>query len=115
MKEGNVMKKSEQIEINNCIMQTISDFNEYLSSHELTDPKRLRSCKAWVYRCGKYYILRSYSTFIAMIDTETDTLYDYLRWIYGYTSTSAQHISKFEHEYCAGNWRCSERLTYYYV
>ena len=59
-----------------------------------------------------YYVLCSYCTIVAVIDTHTDTLYDFLRYVYGYTSTSAQHISKFNQDYGMGKWGCTNRLTY---
>lgn len=74
--------------------------------------KRLRTCKAVVVETENYYILQSYRTTVAVIDKSTDTLYDVLRYVYGYTSTSAQHISKFEKDYCRGKWNCEMRLTY---
>lgn len=74
--------------------------------------KRLRTCKAVVVETENYYILQSYSTTVAVIDKRTDTLYDVLRYVYGYTATSAQHISKFEKDYCRGKWNCEMRLTY---
>lgn len=60
---------------------------------------RLRSCKAYVYETKNYFWLRSYGTFIAFIEKTTDTCYDILRMVYGYTATSAQHIAKFRHDY----------------
>ena len=74
--------------------------------------KRLRTCSAVVFETENYFILKSYRTIIAVIDKTTDTLYDVLRYVYGYTATSAQHISKFEKDYCRGKWNCEERLTY---
>ena len=74
--------------------------------------KRLRTCKAVVVETENYYILQSYRTTVAVIDKRTDTLYDVLRYVYGYTATSAQHISKFEKDYCRGKWNCEMRLTY---
>lgn len=74
--------------------------------------KRLRTCKAVVVETENYYILQSYRTTVAVIDKRTDTLYDVLRYVYGYTATSAQHISKFEKDYCSGKWCCEMRLTY---
>ena len=67
--------------------------------------KRLRKCNAkvgYVYDDSMkrgYYVLVSYSTIVAVIDTATDSLLDFLRWSYGYTATSAQHIAKFSHDY----------------
>lgn len=74
--------------------------------------KRLRTCSALVFETEHYYILKSYSTMIAVIDKSTDTLYDVLRYVYGYTATSARHISKFEKDYCRGKWNCEMHLTY---
>ena len=83
---------------------------------------RLRSCSATVFdlvddTTGEvlYHVLRSYNTIVAAIDVRTDTLYDFLRYVYGYTSTSAQHISKFSKDYGMGKWGCTNRLTYRYV
>ena len=73
---------------------------------------RLHTCKAVVVETENYYILQSYRTTVAVIDKRTDTLYDVLRYVYGYTATSAQHISKFEKDYCRGKWNCEMRLTY---
>ena len=80
---------------------------------------RLRSCSAEVFdlvddTTGEvlYHVLRSYNTIVAFIDPTTDTLYDVLRKVYGYTSTSAQHISKFSKDYGIGKWGCANRVTY---
>lgn len=74
--------------------------------------KRLRRCSAVVFETEHYFILQSYHTPIAVIAKSTDTLYDVLRYVYGYTATSAQHISKFEKDYGRGKWNCEMRLTY---
>lgn len=76
------------------------------------DCKRLRTCNAVVYETEHYFILQSYRTPIAVIAKSTDSLYDVLRYVYGYTATSAQHISKFEKDYCRGKWNCEMRLTF---
>lgn len=60
---------------------------------------QLNNCSATIYDTEKYYVLRSYATIIAVIDKETDTCYDWLRLVYGYTKTSAQHIYKFMKKY----------------
>lgn len=67
--------------------------------------KQLRSCQARVYETERFYILKSYDTFVAAIDKTTKCGFDVLRHEYGYTSTSAQHIAKFLHEYGAQNYR----------
>ena len=71
--------------------------------------KPLRSCSATTFdlvddTTGEvlYHVLRSYSTIVAFVDTRTNTMYNVLRYVYGYTATSAQHIAKF-HRYCCPN------------
>lgn len=66
--------------------------------------KRLRSCSALVFETDNFYLLKSYDTFIAAIDKRSNTTVDVLRMVYGYTSTSAQHIRKFQHDYTPYPW-----------
>lgn len=102
-----------QEEMNRLIEKAIHDFNaETVNSSIWSESEQLRSCNAKVYTGGNYYVLQSYNTVVAFIDRRADCLYDVLRLVYGYTSTSAQHISKFEHDYCAGDWRCKARYTW---
>lgn len=63
--------------------------------------KRLLTCQAWVYTSDNYFLLKSYNTFIAVIDRNSGCGYDVLRYVDRYTSTSAQHISKFFNDYNA--------------
>ena len=94
------------IAVESNLESALNEFNDYHST-----PKQLRHCSAVVYETENYYILRSYATIIAVIDKTTDTLYDALRLVYGYTATSAQHISKFNHDYCKGKWHCAQVYT----
>ena len=55
-----------------------------------------------------FFILRSYNTVVAVVDKCTGNTWDVLRMVYGYTSTSAQHIAKFSKDYGNGSrvtWR----------
>ena len=111
------MKKSEQLAINEQVVALVNDFNR--TNNYALNWRRLRSCSAEVApvmdaETGEllYYVLRSYNTVVAAIDVSNDTLYDFLRYVYGYTATSAQHISKFSKDYGAGKWGCSHSLTY---
>lgn len=61
--------------------------------------KQLRRCSADVYESPNFYILRSYNTFIGAIEKATGYGSDMLRHEYGYTATSAQHLSKFFTDY----------------
>ena len=105
------MRKQEQITINKEVENAIDLFKKR-GGVDHKQGIKLRSCSAWVYETDNYYALRSYNTTIAIIDKNTDTLYDFLRLVYGYTSTSAQHISKFAKDYGTGKWGCIHTLTY---
>ena len=111
------MTKNEQRKINQQVLSAIEKF--HASHYYLDNNRKLRSCSASVAdaidcETGEvlYHVLTSYSTVIAIIDTQTDTLYDFLRYVYGYTATSAQHISKFARDYGSGKWGCANRVTY---
>lgn len=114
------MTKNEQREINQQVLSAIEKLNA--SHYYLDNNRQLRSCSASVAdaidcETGEllYHVLTSYSTVIAIIDVQTDTLIDFLRYVYGYTSTSAQHISKFARDYGASKWGCAHILRYYPV
>ena len=62
---------------------------------------RFRTCSAWLYETRDYVCLMSYNTIVAAVDKNTGMGYDFLRKVYGYTSTSAQHITKFFNEYAS--------------
>ena len=106
------MKKSEMVEINNEVLSAWEKAENALVLLTCVC-KRLRHCTAWVYETDDFYFLQSYGTVVAFIDKSTDTLYDVLRYVFGYTPTSAKHISKFDLDYGAGKCGCAKRLTYY--
>ena len=102
------MKKEEQKKINRIVLSVLDRIG-LDGTPQYTD--RLRSCSAKVYETEHFYLLLSYNTFICAIEKETKYVYDFLRYVYGYTSTSAQHISKFMRDY-AGSFFDAVRLTY---
>ena len=106
------MKKQEQLAINEKVLEMINRTELNVKNVTEVEWHRLRSCQAYVANIGNISVLRSYNTVIAVIDHKTDTLYDFLRYVYGYTATSAQHIAKFNNDYCNGYWGCDNRLTY---
>lgn len=55
----------------------------------------LYNCNAEILEYKGFLVLVSYRTPIAVYAPDNATLYDCLRIVYGYTATSAQHISKF--------------------
>lgn len=64
--------------------------------------EQLNHCQAMVLETQNYLLLRSYQTIVAAIDKSTGNCYDWLRLVYGYTATSAQHIRKFATQYGNG-------------
>lgn len=110
------MTKNEQREINQQVLEYLQVYNDWVDARNVAPSwKKLRSCSAEVAQIGNWYVLRSYRTIVAIIDIQTDTLVDFLRYVYGYTSTSAQHISKFDKDYGSGKWGCTNTLRYYPV
>lgn len=101
------MTKKEQIADNATIEQYIDELNVEISVHGLQYLDRLRSCQAHVYTTTHFTVLRSYNTMVAAIYQRTPTavpvFIDFLRLVYGYSSTSAQHIAKFKHDYCGNS------------
>ena len=106
------MNRTEQHKMNCEVLYHLDKaVDEMNAMRDIKKPKRLRSCTAWVYETQHYYILCSYNTLIACINKCNDCLYDALRHEYGFTRTSAQHISKFDHEYGRAKWGCADRMT----
>lgn len=105
------MTKREQVLINKEVIAMLNKYNEG-KQNVLYQGKRLRTCQAYVYETPSFYVLKSYNTVVAIIEKSTDTCYDFLRAVYGYTATSAQHICKFSQDYGRGTFGCKERLTY---
>lgn len=89
------MKKKDQIEVNVYVENTINDINALLRTSSPPAWYRLHHCSAEWTQVGEWMLLRSYCTIVAAYNTETDELFDFLRLVYGYTATSAQHIAKF--------------------
>lgn len=69
-----------------------------MKNHEYS-VKKFRNCTAEVITTENWYILRSYNTLVACINRHDGDSYDVLRYVYGYTATSAQHIRKFFNDY----------------
>ena len=115
----NKVKKQEQ-EVINYVSKNLYDMalNELTDEYGFTLPeiclnaKRLNKCQAWVYETENFYILESYSTIVAVIEKATDIFADVLRKVYGYTSTSCQHIAKFRRAYGKDDWGCKIEYTY---
>ena len=66
--------------------------------YEAWAEEQLNRCQAWYGTqdgAEDIVILRSYQTVIAIYDKRENTVYDFLRAVYGYTPTSCQQIRKF--------------------
>ena len=91
------MKKEDQIAINDKVKRFYEIFKKDAFNHIPYYDfywNRLNNCQAYWLEYQGMKILKSYHTIIAIID-ENGNAYDFLRLVYGYTATSAQHISKF--------------------
>lgn len=56
---------------------------------------KLYTCKAEIWEYKGFLVLVSYGTPVALYSLDDGELDDCLRIVYGYTATSAQHITKF--------------------
>lgn len=103
-------RRFEQATINQLCAQEKSKAQCELGNY--ISVSRLRTCQAYVYETENYYWLKSYGTFVAFICKTTDTCYDILRMVYGYTATSAQHIAKFRADYGQDKFGCHQSYMY---
>ena len=91
-------KNAQKFENEGCWMAW-TYFNNITKGVKPTSVTQLYTRRAWVYEYENYYVLKSYNTVIAFIIKDKKACYDMLRYVYGYTATSAQHISKFMRKY----------------
>ena len=93
------MKKAEQYLINDECERVYHIICKELSKISAKDIAksfhRLNKCQAEFCVTENFVILKSYDTIVACVDMRWNVGYDFLRMVYGYTATSAQHISKF--------------------
>lgn len=101
------MKVKEQILINQEVEEVIHDLLHCIEVFGAYKVRQLRSCSAEIYETNGYHFLKSYNTVIACIGDENNVCYDFLRLVYGYTATSAKHITKFMQDY-----NSTEKRTY---
>ena len=72
---------------------------------------RLYSCSAEIWEYDGILALVSYGTPIAVCTLE-GSFYDCLRVVYGYTATSAQHISKFKKWLAENNYSVKNDMRF---
>ena len=87
----------------------MENYTEIIKYWKIKEVGRLHQCQAYVYETPFYYVLRSYRTVAAIINKREMALYDFSRFVYGYTSATAQHIAKFANDY---NVSPSDRYTW---
>ena len=104
------MNKNEQAIINQIISNETSRAKLELGNYY--NITRLRTCKAVVYETEHYLWLKSYDTFVAFICKTTDTCYDILRMVYGYSATIAQHIAKFRKDFGQNKFGVHQSYVY---
>lgn len=98
------MARFNKINVDASVAYSHSNFaRELYKEHMPIGVHPLRSCHATVLHYGvnggDVYLLKSYNNIVAMVDEVGDGI-DFLRYVYGYTATSAQHIRKFFDDYC---------------
>ena len=93
------MKRNEQVKINERVQNVCNAAYDEYNARAILSIEKLRHCTAEVIETPNWYILRSYNTLVAAVNKTLWVGYDFLRLVYGYTPTSAQHIAKFFHDY----------------
>lgn len=92
------MKRWEQEDINEVAMEIYKEgMKQFHLGMVRSGFERLDNCQAWVLHTDDYVLLKSYNTIVAVFEKNTGFLADVLRFVYGYTATSAKHIAKFRH------------------
>ena len=100
------MTRREQIIINDYCERELTYVAAELG--KVLSVRRLHKCQAYVYEIERYYLLKSYATFVVFIRKSDGECFDILRNVYGYSAASAQHIAKFKNDYYAAStqtWR----------
>lgn len=95
------MTKKELQDVENRLVERVYEriVNGDYTNESLIESSQLRTCNARVYVYPSIILLQSYNTIVAFIDKEERAIVDVLRYVYGYTATSSQHIAKFKCDY----------------
>lgn len=88
-------KIKERMLANEEVLAVLEDVYLSIDQFGANNSRKLRSCQATIRDTDGYILLYSYGTLVAAYAPDTNTVYDFLRYVYGYTATSAQHILKF--------------------
>lgn len=98
-KEQKTLQKKE----NAIVKRFLTNFEKKHGTTYYCPSNQLRSCQARVFHYGDYEILRSYNTIVAIYDRKNNAVYDFLRYVYGYTNSSSRQIQKFKSDYIGWN------------
>ena len=96
------MDKTIQKSMNDYVLKNYRKFCDEMKEeykHSFPAWSRLRTCRAYVTETKNFFVLKSYNTIVAIIDKTTGQKFDFLRYVFGFTSTSCQHIAKFFSDY----------------
>lgn len=89
-----------EVIIDNTLCEDIYNYHKnIIKQRKFKHVAQLRKCNANVFENNRFYYLMSYGTVVAIIYKNHNVCIDFLRLVYGYTATSAQHISKFCKDY----------------
>ena len=100
--------RQEQEKENKCVLaeaNRICDYDPYFNKFYPKEypykSRPFRKCSATVHYNSDGVFLKSYDTYIAFIPTGKKFCVDFLRYVYGFTATSSQHIRKFAEDFGA--------------
>lgn len=103
------MTAKEKRQMQNMYNGVVKEYYERLCvlPGDVTKVKRLYACKAKMLFYDNVVLLMSYNTIVAAFDIDESTVYDFSRYVYGYTPTTAQHVRKF-----ANYMKALQTITY---
>lgn len=96
-------RRAIQEKVNEKVLSAYKVFDESFYPEHL---RPFRSCHAQIGWNDKYIALYSFGTMVCFYERSTGNFFDVLRYVYGYTATSNQHIWKFfrdiseKYQYC---------------
>lgn len=110
------MKKNEQIRVNAYVETVLRNVSPLWNERNIPIKwKKLYQCSAeWGFLGGWLVVLKSYSTIVCVYNPDTNEIFDFLRLVYGYTATSAQHIAKFRN-FCRGKFGKNPTMYRWYA
>lgn len=81
-------------------------------AEQVIETRQLNYSEAYIKETEHFYVLYSYDEIVAFIEKSTNTLYDLLLFVRGYSGVSLTHINKFEKLYGKGIYGCKGTLRW---